>query len=143
VTSVNAMEMAARHGVEVREQRSSKAGSFAGSLMLRVEGRGPSLIEGTIVLGEPRIMRLNDLRIDLLADGSFLFLEHRDRPGLIGEIGQLLGAANVNIAEMQVGREAPRANAVTAVKVDDEIPPALIAQLAEVSDVRLVHRVEL
>ena len=143
VTSVNAMEMAARHGVEVREQRSSKAGSFAGSLMLRVEGRGPSLIEGTIVLGEPRIMRLNDLRIDLLADGSFLFLEHRDRPGLIGEIGQLLGAANVNIAEMQVGREAPRANAVTAVKVDDEIPQALIAQLAEVSDVRLVHRVEL
>jgi len=143
VTAVNAAEVARQHGIAVHEQRSSEAGSFAGALLLRVDGDGPREIEGTVVLGEPRVMRIDGLRMNLVPTGSFLMLYHRDRPGLIGEIGQLLGLANVNIAEMQVGRDAPRGRAVTAVRVDDSVAPDLAAQLSMIEGVESLFQVEL
>ena len=143
VTAVNAMEMASRNGVVIREQRSSQPVSFAGSILVRAQGRGPTALEGTLVLGEPRLTRLDDLHIDLLLDGAFLMLAHRDRPGLIGEMGQLLGAADVNIAEMQVGRDQPRGTAVTAIRVDEPVPDSLVDQLLHISGVESVHKVEI
>ncbi len=143
VTTVNAMDMAARHGVEIREQRSSRTGGYPGSILLRVEGRGPSLIEGALVLGEPRLMRLSELHINLVLDGAFLMLAHRDRPGLIGEMGQLLGAADINIAEMQVGRDQPRGMAVTAVRVDEPVPDSVVEGLVHIPGVETVHKVEI
>lgn len=143
VTAVNAAEVARQHGIAVHEQRSSEAGSFTGALLLRVDGEGPREIEGTVVLGEPRVMRIDGLRMDLVPNGSFLMLYHRDRPGLIGEIGQLLGQANVNIAEMQVGRDAPRGRALTAVRVDDPVAPDLAAKLRLIEGVESLHQVEL
>jgi len=143
VTAVNAGEMALRHGVEVREQRTSRSGSFAGAIELRAEGRGPSSIQGALVLGQPRLVLLNEMRTDLLLDGSFLMLEHRDRPGLIGEIGQVLGVASLNIAEMQVGRDVPRGLAVTAIRVDEAIPDEVVEELRGIPDIQRVHRVEI
>ncbi|EQD55831.1 D-3-phosphoglycerate dehydrogenase, partial [mine drainage metagenome] len=100
-------------------------------------------IEGTVVLGEPRVMRIDGLRMNLVPTGSLLMLYHLDRPGLIGEMGQLLGQGNVNIAEMQVGRDAPRSRALTAVRVDDPVPPELAAQLRRIEGVESLHLVEL
>ena len=143
VTAVNAGEMALRHGVEVREQRTSKSGNFAGAIELRAEGRGPSSIQGALVLGQPRLVLLNEMRTDLLLEGSFLMLEHQDRPGLIGKIGQILGEADINIAEMQVGRDTPRGLAVTAIRVDEPISDAVMAELRATPYVQGVHRVEI
>jgi D-3-phosphoglycerate dehydrogenase len=143
VTTVNAMEMASRHGVEVREQRSSRSESFAGSIGLRAKGRGPAAMEGTLVLGEPRVIRLEDMHIDLLLDGAFLMLSHRDRPGLIGEMGRLLGTADINIAEMQVGRDRPRGTAVTAIRVDEPVPDSVVDELVHIPGVESVHKVEI
>ncbi len=143
VTAVNARAVAGQHGIEVVEHRAGGAGGWSSSVLLRVSGEGPAEIEGSTASGEPRIVRLDGLAIDLEPEGRYLFFRHRDRPGLIGAIGQLLGAANVNIAEMRVGREAPRGRAVTAVKVDDPVPPELARQLRGVDGVDELHLVEL
>jgi D-3-phosphoglycerate dehydrogenase len=143
VTAVNARAVARQHGIEVAEQRGSGPGTWASSLVLRVDGDGPSEIEGTIASGEARIARLDGLLIDLVPQGLFLFFGHRDRPGLIGAIGQLLGQGNVNIAEMRVGRDAPRGRAVTAVKVDESVGPELAQQLRAIDGVTDLHLVEL
>src|SRR4029453_9261177 len=52
-----------------------------------------------------------------------LITHHRDRPGMIGRIGQTLGAADVNISAMHVGRSAPRADALMILALDDDVPP--------------------
>jgi D-3-phosphoglycerate dehydrogenase len=111
--------------------------------VLRVDGDGPTELEGTTASGELRIVRLNGLGIDLDPQGLLLFFEHRDRPGLIGAIGQLLGQANVNIAEMRVGRDVPRGRAVTAVKIDEKATPELAEQLRAIDGVTDLHLVEL
>ena len=52
-----------------------------------------------------------------------LITHHRDRPGMIGRIGQTLGEADVNISAMHVGRSAPRADALMILALDDDVPP--------------------
>jgi D-3-phosphoglycerate dehydrogenase len=42
---------------------------------------------------------------------------------MIGRIGQTLGAADVNISAMHVGRSAPRADALMILALDDDVPP--------------------
>ena len=143
VTAVNAGAVARQHGIEVSEQRGSGPGTWASSLVLRVDGEGPSEIEGTTAGGEARIVRLDGLPIDLVPDGLFLFFGHQDRPGLIGAIGQLLGQSNVNIAEMRVGRDAPRGRAVTALKVDEMVDAVLAEKLRAIDGVTELHLVEL
>ncbi|MGH7610285.1 MAG: phosphoglycerate dehydrogenase [Candidatus Dormibacteria bacterium] len=143
VTGVNAHAVARQHGIEVREQHRSQPGPWESSVVLRVDGDGPDEIEGSTSAGEPRIVRLDDLRLDLDPEGTYVFFRHQDRPGLIGAIGRLLGEANVNIAEMRVGRDAPRGRAVTAVRVDDPVSAELADRLGAVDGVTGLHLVEL
>ena len=51
-------------------------------------------------------------------DGTLLIFTHRDRPGLIGFIGGTLGGEEVNIAQMNVGREQPGGEAIGVVNLD-------------------------
>ncbi|MEA2518315.1 MAG: D-3-phosphoglycerate dehydrogenase / 2-oxoglutarate reductase, partial [Chloroflexota bacterium] len=51
-----------------------------------------------------------------------LITHHRDRPGMIGRIGQILGEADVNISAMHVGRSAPRADALMVLALDEDVP---------------------
>ena len=84
---------------------------------------GHVAVGGTLAGGEVRLVRLNDYRLDMAAEDVMLITRHRDRPGTIGRIGQLLGAADVNISAMHLARSAPRADALMVLSVDDEVPP--------------------
>ena len=57
-------------------------------------------------------------------------------------VGSILGEHDVNIASMQVGRDAPRGNAMMILAVDDRVAPDLLTRLREVggmSDLRYVE----
>ena len=60
-----------------------------------------------------------------------LITHHHDRPGTYGRIGQTLGAADVNISAMHVGRSAPRADALMILALDDDVPPAVAAAIRD------------
>jgi D-3-phosphoglycerate dehydrogenase len=75
--------------------------------------------------GETRLTRLNKYRLDMEPTEVMLITNHRDRPGMIGRIGQTLGEADVNISAMHVGRNAPRADALMVLALDDDVPPAV------------------
>ena len=58
-----------------------------------------------------------------------LISTHTDRPGMIGRVGSLLGAADVNISAMHLGRSAPRSDAVMFLALDDPVPAATEAAI--------------
>jgi D-3-phosphoglycerate dehydrogenase len=60
---------------------------------------------------------------------QFLFVENDDRPGMVGTVGTLLGAASVNIANMALSRTSDRSRAVTVIEVDSEPPATLLETL--------------
>ena len=64
-----------------------------------------------------------------LAD-HLAFLRYEDRPGVVGVVGRILGDAGVNIAGMQVARDAKGGHALVALTVDTAIPPAVLAGIA-------------
>jgi D-3-phosphoglycerate dehydrogenase / 2-oxoglutarate reductase len=139
INSVNARLIASGRGVRVIEKRSPALGSYASLVTLRIHGHE---LAGTVMMGEPRAVRIDSFRVDLMPEGRFLVSRHEDRPGVVGRVGTILGEHDVNIASMQVGRDAPRGNAMMILAVDDRVAPDVLARLREVdgmSDLRYVE----
>ena len=61
---------------------------------------------------------------------------------MVGRIGTILGEADINIASMQVGRDAPRGQAMMILAVDDAVADDVVLRLRGVfgmSDLRYVE----
>ena len=139
INAVNARLVAANRGLKLTERRDPRAAGYPSSLVLRVDG---DEYEGTVLLGEPRVMRVGAFRVDLAPDGRFLVSRHEDRPGVVGSFGTILGENDINIASMQVGRDAPRGHAMMILAVDDAVPEPVLEKLRSVhgmSDLRYVE----
>ncbi|HEY7130785.1 MAG TPA: phosphoglycerate dehydrogenase [Candidatus Limnocylindrales bacterium] len=123
VNLVNAAALAKARGITVVERKTPDAGGFAAQLSVSGDsGSGPLTVAGTVAAGETRLTRLNEYRLDIEPTDVMLITHHHDRPGMIGRIGQTLGAADVNISAMHVGRSAPRADALMILALDDDVP---------------------
>jgi D-3-phosphoglycerate dehydrogenase len=139
INPVNARLIAAGRGMKVVERRTPAHGSYKSLVTLRMHGHE---LQGTILLDEPRVVRIDLFRVDLHPEGRFLVSRHEDRPGIVGRVGTILGEHDVNIASMQVGRAAPRGHAMMILAVDDPVKEEVLAHLREVpgmSDLRYVE----
>ena len=139
INAVNARLIAANRGIKLVERRSRPHSSYASLVTVRMQDHE---IAGTVLMGELRAVSIDSFRVDLIPEGRFLVSRHEDRPGIVGRVGSILGANDVNIASMQVGRDAPRANAMMILAVDDQVAPEVLSRLREVegmSDLRYVE----
>ncbi|MFI5042028.1 MAG: ACT domain-containing protein, partial [Acidimicrobiales bacterium] len=105
-------------------------------------GSGRKIIAGTVFDGVPRIVRLRDLHVEFVPEGHILVLSYEDRPGMVGEIGSILGRNNVNIASMHVGRRTRRGRAIVVLLLDEDVPPEVVEKVAkavEADFARLIH----
>ena len=140
INAVNARLIASGRGVKLIERRSPAHGSYASLVTLRMHGHE---LAGTVLMGEPRAVRIDSFRVDLVPEGRFLVSRHDDRPGVVGSFGTILGKHDVNIASMQVGRDAPRGNAMMILAVDDPVGAEVLARLREVAGMSDLRYVEL
>ncbi len=131
VTPVNAALLARDRGLAISERKHPDAGRYAALLELRVTTSDGTThtFGGTAVQDEPHIVQVDGYWLDLVPSQSMLFTFHRDRPGLIGHVGTILGAADINISAMHVGRLAPRGQAMMVLTVDEPVPPDIIATI--------------
>jgi D-3-phosphoglycerate dehydrogenase len=131
VNLVNAGTLAKARGITVVERKTPNAGTFASLLTLSAEaGDATVTLAGTVANGEPRLVRLQEHAMDLAPADVMLISHHRDRPGTVGRVGALLGAADVNISSMTLARSAPRADAYMVLALDDDVPESVIDALA-------------
>jgi D-3-phosphoglycerate dehydrogenase / 2-oxoglutarate reductase len=140
INPVNARLIASSRGVKLVERRSPAHGSYASMVTLRMHDHE---LAGTVLMGEVRALRIDSFRIDLVPEGRFLVSRHEDRPGVVGRFGTILGEHDVNIASMQVGRDAPRGHAMMILAVDDPVAPDVLALLSEVAGMSDLRYVEL
>jgi D-3-phosphoglycerate dehydrogenase len=140
INTVNARLIAANRGIRLVERRSRGQGSYASLVTIRMQEHE---IAGTVLMGEPRAVRIDSFRVDLVPAGRFLVSRHSDRPGVVGQVGSILGEHDVNIASMQVGRDAPRGNAMMILAVDDRVSDGVLATLREVAGMSDLRYVEL
>jgi D-3-phosphoglycerate dehydrogenase / 2-oxoglutarate reductase len=143
VNYVNASHIAAERGLKVVESKANRMDEFANLMAVEVRTNGQSLaIHGTLsARREPRIVKIDRYFVETAPDGYMLIIRNEDKPGLIGQLGTLLGEAKINIAGMSNGRDKPGGTAVTVLNIDNDVPPKvleLVKKLKHVVDAKLI-----
>lgn len=145
VNEVNAPVIAESRGIRVTESKIAGDHDLPNLIRLQVTDEDGSCCVAGTVLGrrEIRIREIDGFAIDMAPARYLLFATHRDRPGIIGTIGTLLGEHRINIAGMHVGREEVGRRAVMVLTLDDPVPEGLLAEIQERIDAESVRFVEL
>jgi D-3-phosphoglycerate dehydrogenase len=145
VNTVNALHVAAAHGIRVDQIQLDSQGAFAEQLEIRATtDLGETRVAGAL-LGEshPRIIRIDDFRVDMAPRGTLLVLKNQDVPGVIGRVGTLLGNAGVNIAGYHQSRVDAGGDALAIVNVDSRVEPSVLDALGALPEVHFLRQVQL
>ena len=121
VNAVNAPTIAANLGIKVEEIKSSAPLDFTELIELRAHADGQQTSVAGAFYGShrnPRIVRINDTHVEAVPSGVLFIMENRDRPGVVGFIGTLMGKHKINIASMSLGRDKPGGKALTVLNLD-------------------------
>jgi D-3-phosphoglycerate dehydrogenase len=133
VTFVNAPLLASERGIDVQLVTSEDSPDYRN--VLTVTG---ALADGSVVsvggnLTGPRMIQklvaVNGFDIEVAISDHMVFATYDDRPGIVGTVGQLVGQAGVNIAGMQVSRQAAGGSALMVLTVDSSIPPGTLEEI--------------
>lgn len=137
VNHINAMSLAAERGVRVRETRAQVPRDYLNLIALRYRVGGTErLIAGTLFgKTEPRIVHLDNYRVEIVPEGHLLICTNRDEPGVLGAIGSGLGALKVNIGGLQLGRDRRGGNALSVFSIDQAADANVIAELLKIEHV--------
>ncbi len=146
VNYVNASVIASERGLKVVEAKASRTEEFVSLLALDVFSNGTSgaslSLQGTLsARRQPRIVKIDRYDVEVSPTGCLLFLKNKDKPGLIGSLGTLLGEASINIAGMSNGRDKPGGTAITVVTIDHPVSSKVLERiktLKHVLDVKLI-----
>jgi D-3-phosphoglycerate dehydrogenase / 2-oxoglutarate reductase len=140
VNMVNASLIAEQMGIVVEETKSTQTGAFSNLITLIIEGGGKQrLVSGTLFEGAPRIVRLRDYSMDFAPEEHMLLLNYSDRPGMIGQIGTIMGAHDINIASMNLGRREKKGEAMVILTLDSAVPQEVIAEVQKATDATFIR----
>ena len=123
VNMINAPIVARERGMAVDEVRQSQRGAYETYVRLTVRTeRQERSVAGTVFSdGRPRIIQIKGINLEAGFAPCMLYITNKDQPGFIGRLGMLFGAEDVNIANFNLGRAAPGADAISLVEVDGEV----------------------
>jgi D-3-phosphoglycerate dehydrogenase len=126
VTYVNAPLIARERGVAVSLTTTGECPDWRN--LIRLTGTLPDgqviSVSGTLTgpRSAARIVEVNGFTTELAPADHMMFLSYTDRPGVVGIVGQILGDRRINIAGMQVSRDARGGEALIALTVDSAVP---------------------
>jgi D-3-phosphoglycerate dehydrogenase len=147
VNVVNAALIAEQRNIESQTVIAADTGEDRMTIELRTHAGKMLRVEGTIdTQNRPRITHVLGYSMDMVPEGHMILLTNADEPGRIGLVGQIIGEAGVNIAEMVIGRagngEAGQV-AMMVIKIDAEPTDALLDALRNAPGILTVASVAL
>jgi D-3-phosphoglycerate dehydrogenase len=130
VTYVNAPLLASERDVEVSLVTDSESPDWRNLVTLRGTLPGGQVVSVSGTLTGPRqiekLVEVNGFDMEIAPGGHMVFLTYTDRPGIVGVVGQILGSEGINIAGMQVCRDARGGHALIVLTVDSALPPVVL-----------------
>ncbi len=142
VSYVNAPQMAAERGLEVRETSSVTAHDYVNLITVRSRAHA---VAGTLTgpRTEPRLVMLDDHTVEVPPAPHMVVVRNDDRPGMIGVVGTVVGDAGVSISSMAVGPSATGNTALMVLSVDGVVPGEALARLRAADGISDVATVDL
>ncbi|MEN6626177.1 MAG: phosphoglycerate dehydrogenase [Candidatus Sumerlaeia bacterium] len=145
VNAVNAIYLARQRDIHIAETRNSNSPDiYAGLITIRTTADSGEAheVSGTLTQEKtPKIVVIDGRRLDIVPAGHMLAIVNRDLPGFIGAVGTLLGREEINIAQMNVGRNVPGENALTIISVDGPVRPEVLKEIQSLHNVLRVKAI--
>ena len=131
VNSVNAEVVAKERGIKITETTLAATEEFVNLITVKiVSSEGTNKVAGTIFgQRDPRVVNINNFRLEMHPKGRFVLIHNHDKPGAIGSIGTLLGDYHINISRMRVGQEQGGDKTMIFLRTDDVIPDEVMEKL--------------
>jgi len=102
-----------------------------------------NLVAGTLFgKKDPRLVRINDFRLEAAMEGNSLLIYNIDTPGTIGAIGTCLGRHHINISMMDVGQVLERGENIIFLRTDTPVPQHVIQELLSMDNVNVVQAIK-
>jgi len=132
INFINASAVAEARGVHVTSVHDTDFSRIPNVISLRVTSKPDEAWEITGYVdkrGGHRLIRINQYHLDVLMDGPLLLLLNKDVPGVVGEVGTVLGAAGINIAEYALSRDTKSGLALSVIKSDAPMPAEILSEI--------------
>jgi len=133
VTYVNAPLLAADRGVEVSLVTDKESPDWRNVVTLRgALPDGQVVSVGGTLTGERQVEKLvevNGYDMEIAPAEHMVFFTYSDRPGVVGIVGKILGDRGINIAGMQVCRDARGGQALIVLTVDSALPAPVLDEI--------------
>ncbi|WP_040165119.1 phosphoglycerate dehydrogenase [Microbacterium gorillae] len=147
VSYVNAPLLAEQRGIDVRllvdaeseEYRNviTLNGALSDGSQLSVSGTltGPKQIE--------KLVGINGHHLELPIEEHHIVMLYTDRPGIVAVYGQKFGDAGINIAGMQIARDAAGGAALSVLTVDSPVSEELLEEVSAAIDADVFRQIEI
>ena len=136
VNMVNAPIIAKERDIACSETRTLQAPDYQTLIRITVTTEKQTRsVAGTLLGASPRIVEIKEIDIEAHLAPSMLYITNHDKPGLIGELGKVLGDNGVNIATFHLGRVEVGSNAIALLEIDGEISEDVLKKVRAIEHV--------
>ncbi|MNI76283.1 D-3-phosphoglycerate dehydrogenase [compost metagenome] len=138
------MHLAKARDINVVVSKASATKGFTNliTVTLKAQNDTEHRFAGTLLNGYgARVVQIDKFPVDISPEGHLIFISHNDKPGIIGNVGTLLGKNDVNIAAMQVGRKVIGGEAIMVLTVDKEAPKEVLDDLTKLPEINKAQQI--
>ena len=145
INLVNVHSVAKERGLIIEEVKSNEKVDFREWLQVQAWAGDKKISVAGSFFGlaqHPRIVRLNSQPVEIIPDGVLFMMENKDKPGIVGHLGTVLGKYGINIANMSLCRDQKGGEALTALNIDSIPNPECIKELESDSNIGTIRTVQ-
>lgn len=144
INYVNADRVAKGRGIEPLQVVHGESSGYPHLVGVEVEGDAGSFALAGFLFGErePRVALFDGFPLEFRPTGRLLVLRNRDVPGVVGQLGTILGDARVNIADIHLARRDDAGEAVAVLRVEGEVSEATLERIRALPAVRSARVVD-
>lgn len=155
---VNAATIASSRGLRVDETRKPKASKGGAGSVLSISVKAHAadkhqeehVVKGAVLReNTPRLLHVDGIDVEAPLERNLIYMRNQDVPGVIGKVGTILGAHNINIANFSLGRRAANVkpenpiDAIAVVHVDNPVPESVLSELRKIPAVHQAKAIQL
>jgi D-3-phosphoglycerate dehydrogenase len=144
VNQVSAPVVARERDIELSEIRREQAEDYLTEIKLTVDtDDGLHVVAGTLIHGaKPRLTGIQGIPLEAELGRHMLYVRNLDKPGFVGNLGQLLGDAGINIATFHLGRAEAGGDAILLTEIDQPVTIEALGRVRRLPNVVEVRNLQ-
>lgn len=131
-------DVARKEGMEVEISTGELDGEHPNTAEITLtdgQGKQVTLRGSSIGGGNILVTRINGMAVSLSGQYNSLIVLHKDAPGTIAAVTDLLAGSDVNISNFQLSRQSKGGQAVMTIELDGEITPEVNEEINHLANI--------